>query len=411
MKQYVFILIFSMVINAFCLTQEEKDKIYDALIAEAKRPNLTTPSSYRSDIASLGEELAIGFTNLSSKAGREMLRDHNKLRAYFEEVEKKYSKELAVSRAFGKDKEEAEKAAKYLDSLPPSIIIPAYYELKLEGKLCTNVHYYATVLRNQTNEYDESSYLCIINNIPIVQKKSRPGLVEHMRCETSPRISPFVTRVVNASYVGDLKAYWWLEGRRFMPEIWSDWYPCWKYEMARKTPRAYVVNNLINDIAPFGTFLFPYLNEAIKEGDDSLASVLKAISRETAVNLPSVNEFCEWYEENHFKYDYPPCEGIRKTIERVTDPYILSELKGEDTYDDKEKYGDKWAFNDLDRQMFKQILWKTEDYYKNRKFPIGYWYYRISDDAVVEDDSDYFKQMREGKINERFLKKLEKEKK
>lgn len=416
MKKYtLIILIASMVLNAFCLTQEEKDKIYDAIIAEAKRPSLLTPSSFRSDRSSLGGELAIGFTNLSSKAAREMLKDSNKLNAYFEEVEKKYSKELAVSRAFTKDKEEAEKAAEYLSSLPPSIIIPAYYELALEGKLRTNVYYYSTVLSPQTNKYDESSYLCVINKIPIVKKKAdlRGAGAEHLIHCGQTYLEGSLIKMVDpkVSYVGHLEAYWWLEGRRFMPEIWNDWYPCWKNEMAREEPRELIVKRLISDIACFGTYLFPYLNDAIKEGDDSLATVLEAVKYKTRVDLTSVNDFCEWYSTNHFKYDYPPCEGIRKTMERITDPYILSELKGEDTYDAKEKYGDKWAFGDLEREVFKQILWKAEDYYNNREYPPNYWYYKLPDEAKIERSVEIDRFDRANKINERFIKKLEKKQK
>ncbi|MBP5628167.1 hypothetical protein J6X96_08415, partial [bacterium] len=105
------------------------------------------------------------------------------------------------------------------------------------------------------------------------------------------------------------------------------------------------------------------------------------------------------------------CEGIRKTIERVTDPYILSELKGEDTYDDWEKHGDKWAFGKLDRQMFKQILWKAENYYKNREYPPNYWYYKLPDEAKIERSVEINRFDRANKINERFIKKLEKERK
>lgn len=372
MKTHILLALISFItFNAFCITQEEKDKIYDAIITEAKCPEISK------NMQDLEEEIAFALSPISA--------------------------------TIDKDKKEAYKAAAYLSSLPPSAFIPAYYELKTEGKFRSdcNVEYYASIESWDTEKYDESSYLYILNGKPIVKKKRHitNNVGRYLRCEAYLD-GPFIKRVAKASYVGDLKAYWWLEGRRFMAEIWNDWYPCWKHELSRKEPRSIIIKELIDDISYFGTFLFPYLYEAIKEGDDSLASVLKAVKIKTDVALPSVNEFCEWYEENHFKYDYPPCEGIRKTIERVTDPYILSELKGEGTYDDKEKYGDKWAFSELDRKMFKQILWETEDYYKNRDFPPDYWYYSIPDEAVVKSISDFYKALSVDKINKRLLNKL-----
>lgn len=382
MKNTLFILTSLIVLNVFGLTQDEKNKIYDAIVNNAKKPDELISFS------SFCDELCAN----TNKSTREEISDE---------------KAEVIWEAIAKDKEDAEKAAKYLASLPPSTLIPAFYELRAEGKLLTSVYHYVEAMACDTNKYDKSSLLYVSNKKLIVQKKNNLyGVIDdYTRCETYLD-GPFIKRVAKASYVGDLKAYWWLEGRRFMPEIWNDWYPCWKHEMSRKEPRTFVINKLTNDISYFGTFLFPYLYEAIKEGDDSLASVLKAVKIKTDVALPSVNEFCEWYEKNHFKYDYPPCEGIRKTIERVTDPYILSELKGEDTYDDKEKYGDKWAFSELDRKMFKQILWKTEDYYKNREFPPNYWYYKIPDEEDIKNDSDFTKVMRDHKTNKRLLNKL-----
>jgi len=383
MKKHMLLIYISLIVfNAFCLTREEIDRIHAAIVAEAKYPEV------RQSHGAMSRE-TIGF--LTNQPLRE---------------------------AIIKDKEEAYKAMEYLQSLPPSVFVPAYYELGLVGKLrlCATTNYYASVENWETNEYEKLSYLYILNNKPIVKKeKNLYDVVADYtkRCGRTTLLNSDLIRMVDpkASYVGSLNAYWWLEGRRFMPDIWNDWYPCWKNEMSRKEPREPVLKRLILDISCFGTFLFPYLNEAIKEGDDSLATVLEAVKYNTRLDLPSVNEFCEWYSTNHFKYDYPPCEGIRKTIERVTDPYILSELKGEDTYDDWGKYGDKWAFGDLDRKMFKQILWKAEDYYNNREYPPNYWYYKLPDEAKIERSVEIDRFDRANKINERFIKKLEKERK
>lgn len=366
-----------MTFNAFCLTQEEKDKIYEAIMAEAKYPII----SQSSDLF-LGENI-YSITN-------SQLRE-----------------------AILKDKEEASRAAEHLRSFPPSILIPTFYELKLEGKLRTPVDFYANMYKSETNEYEESSYLYILNNKPIVRKKR--GLdevvIKHSRCEGSIRNAFMWMINPKASYESNFRAYWWLEGRRFMPDIWNDWYPCWQNEMSRKEPRASVIEQLTKDIGGFGTFLFPHLNEAIKEGDDTLDPVLKEVSYSTEVALPSAKDFCEWYSTNHFKYDYPPCEGIRKTIEKVKDPYILSELKGEDTYDDKEKYGDKWAFHAFKRNVFKQVLWQAEDYYKNREYPPDYWYYKLPDEAVYEYSGEIPSFSGSTNFNKGFLKKIEEKRK
>lgn len=385
MKKYnLFILIYLTAFCAFSLTQEEKAKIYDAIIAEAKRPKISREVPW-------------------SPQKNAVRRSDN-------------TNQLFLTTIFN-DIMEAHKAWEYLHSLPPSVFVPAYYELRLEGKLrlCTSTNYYASLENWETNKYEKLSYLYTLNNMPIVKKeKDLYDIVDYylLRCGQTYLEGDLIEMVdPKASYVGRLEAYWWLEGRRFMPDIWNDWYPCWKNEMSRKEPREPVVKRLILDISCFGTFLFPHLNEAIKEGDDSLATVLEAVKYNTRLDLPSVNDFCEWYSTNRFKYDYPPCEGIRKTIERVTDPYILSELKGEDTYDDWEKHGDKWAFGNLDRQMFKQILWKAEDYYNNREYPPNYWYYKLPDEAKIERSVEIDRFDRANKINERFIKKLEKKQK
>ncbi len=359
MKRYT-LFIFLMTFNAFCLTQEEKDKIYEAIIAEAKMP-----VDYRSES---------WVSILGKKHDRE-----------YSEVE--YEKKIAtLNDAIFKDTDKANEARSYLNSLPPSKLLPAFYELTLEGKIRESVDYYKYIDLDETNEYDKASLLYVSKDDAIVREKRDLDevVIKHSRCEGSIRNAFMWMINPKASYESNFRAYWWLEGRRFMPDIWNDWYPCWQNEMSRKEPRASVIEQLTKDIGGFGTFLFPHLNEAIKEGDDTLDPVLKEVSYSTEVALPSAKDFCEWYSTNHFKYDYPPCEGIRKTIEKVKDPYILSELKGEDTYDDKEKYGDKWAFHAFKRNVFKQVLWQAEDYYKNREYPPDYWYYKLPDEAMYE---------------------------
>lgn len=388
MKKYtLFLFVSLMACNAFCLTQEEKDKICEAIVAEAK-----LPCDYRSE---------------TSYLPRFLRKKTNK------EPGEVYKKDVDLFAAIRKDREEAYKASQYLNSLPPSTLIPAFYELTLEGKTRESVDYYAYIDIDETNEYDKASLLYVSKDKVILKKKRSlvKVVIDRSRCEGSIR-NVFMWMInPKASYESSFDAYWWLEGRRFMPEIWNDWYPCWQNEMSRKAPRESVTERLAKDIGGFGTFLFPHLNEAIKEGDETLTPVLEEISYRTEVDLPSAKDFCEWYSTNHFKYDYPPCEGIRKTIEKVKDPYILSELKGEDTYDDKEKYGDKWAFHSFARNVFKQVLWQAEDYYKNREYPPNYWYYKLPDEAVYEYPSEIPSFSGSTNFNKGFLKKIEERRK
>lgn len=387
MKKYtLFILISLMAFSVFSVTQEEKEKIFDAIVKKSKAPRISTVRSrlnyaFRDDCTTITNQ--------------------------------------HISEAIERDETTAYEAEKYLNSLPPSTLIPAFYELRLEGKLRTNANYYATMWGSETNKYDKSKYLYILNDpfisngIPIVRKKRELAeiVIRHSRCEGFVRGDLIGMINPKASYESNFRAYWWLEGRRFMPEIWNVWYPCWQNEMSRKKPRESVTEQLVEDIGCFGTFLFPHLNEAIKEGDYTLTPVLEKITYDTDIELPPAKEFCEWYSTNHFKYDYPPCEGIRKTIEKVKDPYILSELKGEDTYDDRKKYGDKWAFHSFERNVFKQVLWQAEDYYNKREYPPDYWYYKLPDEADYEYPSEIPSFSGSTNFNKGFLKKIEEKRK
>lgn len=392
MKKYtLFILMSLMTLNAFSLTQEEKDKIYEAIVAEAKMPQ-TYVLSPRSDI--IYPRGMIPISNITDID----IEDHKKIPSFIN---------------MHKDEAKANEARSYLNSLPPSKLLPAFYELRLDGKIRDSVDYYAYIDLDETNEYDKADLVRVFENEAIVRKKRElAGIVlRYSRCEGF--IKGDLIGMINpkASYESNFRAYLWLEGRRFMPEIWNVWYPCWQNEMSRKKPRESVTEQLVEDIGCFGTFLFPHLNEAIKEGDYTLTPVLEKITYDTDIELPPAKEFCEWYSTNSYKYDYPPCEGIRKTIEKVKDPYILSELKGEDTYDDRKKYGDKWAFHSFERNVFKQVLWQAEDYYNKREYPPDYWYYKLPDEADYEYPSEIPSFSGSTNFNKGFLKKIEEKRK
>ena len=398
MKKYtLFILMSLMAFNVFGLTQEEKDKIYEAIVAESKMPRRKfSPSSCilpKNNTSQLPPEFAFDTYN-------ETLIRTNPPKTNFVGM-------------ISKLKADANKASKYLNSLPPSKLLPAFYELRLEGKIRESVDYYVTIDIKKTNKYDKADLVCVFEDEAIVRKKRSlvRVVIDHSRCEGFVKGNLIEMINPKVSYESNFDAYWWLEGRRFMPEIWNVWYPCWQNETSRKKPRASVIEQLTEDIGCFSTFLFPYLNEAIKEGDDTLTPVLEKITYDTEIDLPSAKDFCEWYSTNSYKYDYPTCEGIRKTIEKVKDPYILSELKGEDTYDDKEKYGDKWAFHTFERNVFKQVLWQAEDYYKKREYPPDYWYYKLPDEAMYEYSGEIPTFSGSTNFNKGFLKKIEEKRK
>ena len=67
--------------------------------------------------------------------------------------------------------------------------------------------------------------------------------------------------------------FWWYEGRKYMPNIWENWYSCWQDEKGREKPRELVLNQLSNEIAGFGYHIFPYLADAITT-DSTLTNVL-----------------------------------------------------------------------------------------------------------------------------------------
>ena len=144
-KLALLVLISLMTLNSFGLTQEEREKIYEAIVAKAKEPDLLSPK----DI----------FGNKRIKQ--------------------------PLPELISKDISEARKASKYLCSLPPAMLVPAFYELRMEGKLNSAVDYYAIVRISDSNKYDKSSYKYILNNEPIVQKKRKLNEIDSdylLRC-------------------------------------------------------------------------------------------------------------------------------------------------------------------------------------------------------------------------------------
>lgn len=153
MKKYTLFILMSL--TAFCafgLTQEEKDKIYEAIIAEAKGPR------------ELYSVSGIAPDRLFETNQRSPEEDCDEKSDPFWE-------------AWNNNKEAARKAAEYLRSLPPSKIIPAYYELKLEGKLRAKVDRYAEIRLSETNKYDKASLLYVSNEKAIVPEKENLGLI------------------------------------------------------------------------------------------------------------------------------------------------------------------------------------------------------------------------------------------
>ena len=159
--------------------------------------------------------------------------------------------------------------------------------------------------------------------------------------------------------------FWWYEGRKYMPNIWENWYACWQMENGRDNPRELVLNQLANEIAGFGYHIFPYLTNAI-ETDSTLTNVLLSL-RGPQHGGWIFEDFSKWYRENKARFTLPECETLKKAMERTSlDKMPISKSNKDDML--------RWQKNE-------------EQFYTTNSFNNYYWYYKInSKEDISEED-------------------------
>lgn len=168
------------------------------------------------------------------------------------------------------------------------------------------------------------------------------------------------TPLVSSFY---LTPWFWYEGRKYLPQIWNDWYKCWKIESEREKPRSRILKELIDDIKTLSYHVAPYVSKAIKDGDKYLIKFYDG-TEYTVENMKKT--YTEWWETEKGYYVLPECEGLDSALKRID---------GKDS-----------AFS---RQMIENMrLWTkiAKNYYANQPIQPDYWYYRLDEDYDYDDE-------------------------
>ncbi|MBR6462129.1 hypothetical protein IKS73_03205 [bacterium] len=159
--------------------------------------------------------------------------------------------------------------------------------------------------------------------------------------------------------------YWWYEGRKYMPNIWAEWYACWQEESKKEAPRALVLDQLASEITGLGYHVFPYLASAL-ENDKTLEKLVEVYKTPGRGNW-RFSDFNKWYTENGEKFSLPECETL-DTAKKRFDINILP------IQESVIEMMNKWQSN-------------AKRYYAENTKNSNYWYYKLNaKDDITEED-------------------------
>lgn len=161
-----------------------------------------------------------------------------------------------------------------------------------------------------------------------------------------------------------LLPWFWYEGRKHLPEMWDDWYGCWKKEHQREKPRKVIVKALYEEAARLTFHFAPFIYEAIKGGDKTLEQYFKSSWPDGHTN----ENFVVWWEREKDNLTLPPCEGYRASMKR---------LNGKDT-----------ALNPFYREGVRNMCVHTEKYYSENEQRTNYWYRFLRSDYEYDEEGD-----------------------
>lgn len=162
--------------------------------------------------------------------------------------------------------------------------------------------------------------------------------------------------------------FWWYEGRKYLPQIWNEWYECWRSETTRENPRTIILEQLANEITGLGYHIFPYLNDCL-ESDKTLALVVETMRKPGRGNRV-FGDFRKWYQEKGSVLSLPPCETLKVAEKR----FNLERLP-------------------LSKATLNRMkLWQAnaEKYYSNVQINTNYWYYKIDPQIETVSEEDIF---------------------
>lgn len=160
--------------------------------------------------------------------------------------------------------------------------------------------------------------------------------------------------------------WFWYEGRNFLPQMWEEWYECWKFESNRAKPRERILLALSNEANSYTFHFAPFVYEAIKAGDKTLEKYYKFDFLKKFEEPGSENDgFLARWEKNNDKFVFPKCEGFDSAEKRLE--------------------GKKTAFEQEQIDVIKEWCRKSAKYYANPPAKPDYWYYRLDDNYDYDD--------------------------
>ncbi len=160
--------------------------------------------------------------------------------------------------------------------------------------------------------------------------------------------------------------YWWYEGRKYLPEIWKDWYACWQKEVSREQPRKTVLENLAADINSLSYHIAPFVYKAIKDGDESLTKYFKGVKPVDGAFSRNVEPYTSWWEREKEGCTLPPCEGFEAASKRLGN---VSEIFDEDML-----------------KTIRNLSEAAKEYYSKPREKSSYWYYNLADDQEYDGE-------------------------
>ena len=397
MKKYLGLISF-VCIMSFGANLE--DNIVGWLVNVAKKPAITSSSSFSSDVKMPQGmiELSPAFLNLvaTSDFSRaiELLNSNSLMHASYNtnlcnEVE------LCLNNA--------ELAENIIKDLSPSTSLPLFFQILEEGSFGTNE---IVELYENWHEGDEEELIGVYSSLESEEINIKKG-----KMNIYPLVGSYICDKLNVLteskdwYLTEIWVkyippgvnnkcppatchfpyFWWYEGRKYATNIWSDFYRCWQYEQARTTPREGVLDQLAKEIAELGICAIPIVKDAIDGGDNTLAPVLKALAVKLGEGGLTNQSFSSWYSENASKYILPPCEGLEAAKLGITDTNYVNELNGimnlgQPGHKTVRTYDGYANFMNVFRA-------EMSAYYTNRPAVPDYWYYKLPDDVLEFDAS------------------------
>ena len=267
--------------------------------------------------------------------------------------------------------------AKELDEEPPSVSIPKLFALIEASSLVTNKYsFYGGMYTNSLRDW---VYMKAANKLDIATKIKKDSITMLWLPESTYILSP-----KNMVFI------WYYIGLKALPLFWEDWYVCWSKENSKKEPRVFILKKLVKEITgQFSYHIFPFIADAIENGDASMVELLNELSNTSfghnysqfsfnTSNLMTNNyeiykygidqqsytncqSFLKWWKENRVKYEIPLPNYSIKDVKYMFREKNVSSVFNEETY--------KMALEAEDALKQYMAL-------KNR--PVSnYWYYSI----------------------------------